>query len=310
MSTAIVQAARALTPTVTQYWLGPGPGRPPLQPAVPGQHVTLRVGPRVKTYTILSVRDGAYELAVRNRLRGDRRDRLSPSLYAGATVGISAPQGSFTAESRVPFTHFLAGGVGINPILAVLAGGRLRNWQLVHADRGGDEFPFLARVRSLAKEQNGTVVTVDTAVRGRPDWATIVAAFPAGSTIGVCGPAGMVTEVRAAVQRAPEPLHLITDGSAPGDVAGMPESVQVECVRTGVTFEAVQRQPLLDALNRNGVAVPSSCRQGICGTCEIEVRDGQVDHRDEVLTDEEKAESSYMLPCVSKSMGRRLVLNV
>ncbi|MFE0457892.1 flavin reductase family protein [Kitasatospora sp. NPDC058965] len=307
---ASVRAARTLTPTVTQYWLGGAPGGTPLPPARPGQHVTLRVGPRVKTFTILSVRDEGYELAVRNRSRGDRRDHLSPGLHVGAALRITAPKGQFTADSRTPFTHFLAGGVGINPILAVLAAGRLRDWQLVYVDRGADEFPFLDRVRQLAAEQHGTVRTVDTAAAGRPDWAAIVAAIPAGSTIGACGPAGMLGEVRAAVQQAPGPRQLITDGSAGGTGSELPDSVEVECVKTGVTFRAAQHQPLLDALNRNGVAVPSSCRQGICGTCEIEVRTGRIDHRDEVLTDEEKAESGYMLPCVSKSIGARLVLNV
>ncbi|WP_225978308.1 2Fe-2S iron-sulfur cluster-binding protein [Gandjariella thermophila] len=56
--------------------------------------------------------------------------------------------------------------------------------------------------------------------------------------------------------------------------------------------------------------MPSSCRRGICGTCEVEVRSGRVDHRDEVLTDQEKADSLYMLPCVSKSISPQLVLNV
>ncbi|GAA5014731.1 iron-sulfur cluster-binding domain-containing protein [Kitasatospora paranensis] len=310
MNTATVHAARALTPTVTQYWITASPGSPPLPAAVPGQHVTLRVGPRVKTFTVLALQDEGYELAVRNRHRGDRRDHLSPGLHVGAAIAVTAPDGRFTAESEAPFTHFLAGGVGINPVLAVLAGGRLRDWRLVYVDRGEAEFPFLEEIRQLAKEQDGTVVTVDTATLGRPDWDAIVGDIPAGSTIGVCGPTGMVAEVRSAVHRTSGARQLITDGATTGGVADMPASVEVECLRTGITFEAAQHQPLLDALNRNGVAVPSSCRQGICGTCEIEVRTGQIDHRDEVLTDQEKAESSYMLPCVSKSIGARLVLNV
>ncbi|MBT2479661.1 iron-sulfur cluster-binding domain-containing protein [Streptomyces sp. ISL-94] len=307
---ATVQAARALTPTVTQYWLTGAPGGAPLPAAVPGQHLTLRVGPRYKTYTVLASGEEGYELAVRNRDRGGRRDHLSPRLHVGAPVRVSAPGGHFTAEDATPFTHFAAGGVGINPVLAVLSGGRLRDWRLFYVDRGAEEFPFLERVQELAREQNGSVVTFDTAGQGRPDWDAVVAGIPVGSTVGVCGPAGMVAAVRDAVERAPGSRQLITDGSAAGTAGGMPPSVEVECVKTGITFEAAQHQPLLDALNRNGVGVPSSCRQGICGTCEVEVRTGRIDHRDEVLTDEEKAASSYMLPCVSKSIGTRLVLNV
>ncbi|WP_073917188.1 iron-sulfur cluster-binding domain-containing protein [Streptomyces sp. CB00455] len=309
MRAAIVQAARALTPTVTQYWLAQAPGGSPLPAAVPGQHVNLRVGPRFKTFTVLAAGEEGYELAIRNRHRGAPRDHLSPRMHVGAAVRVGDPAGHFTAQNLTPFTHFLAGGVGINPVLAVLADGRLRGWRLVYVDRGAQEFPFLGRLRRLAGEQDGSVVTVDTGTQGRPDWAEVVGGTPAGATIGVCGPAAMVTAVRAAVERAPGSRQMVTDAreAAAGD---MPHSVEVECVKTGITFQAPQHQPLLDALNRHGVVVPSSCRQGICGTCEIEVRTGQIDHRDEVLTDQEKAASSYMMPCVSKSISTRLVLNV
>ncbi|MFB7468966.1 2Fe-2S iron-sulfur cluster-binding protein [Streptomyces sp. NPDC056224] len=310
MKAAIVQAARALTPTVTQYWLTHPAGRPSLPAAVPGQHVTLRVGPRFKTFTVVAADEEGYELAVRNRHRGDQRDLLSPRLHVGAPVRVTAPGGHFTAESSTAFTHFVAGGVGINPILAVLAGGRLRGWRLVYVDRGQEEFPFLGRIEELAGEQGGSVVTVDTGTQGRPDWSDVVAGIPVGSTIGLCGPDAMVAAVRAAVDRAPGARYLVTDGSATRSADDTPPSVEVECVKTGITFEAAQHQPLLDALNRNGVTVPSSCRQGICGTCEVEVRTGRIDHRDEVLTEQEKAASSYMIPCVSKSMSTRLVLNV
>ncbi|MET9294335.1 iron-sulfur cluster-binding domain-containing protein [Streptomyces sp. NPDC003077] len=309
MRTAMVRAAHVLTPTVTRYWISPPPGGERLPVAVPGRHVTLRVGPRVKTFTVVAADEDGYELAIRNRHQGDRRDHLSPRLHVGAPVRVSAPSGRFTAEHSAPFTHFLAAGVGVNPVLAVLDGGRLRGWRLVYVDRGAAEFPFLGRLRELAREQDGTVVTLDTETEGRPDWAEVVTAIPVGAVIGVCGPPAMVAAVRAAVDEVPGARQLITDGPA-GGTADMPRAVEVECVKTGVTFEAAQHQPLLDALNRNGVAVPSSCRQGICGTCEVEVRAGRIDHRDEVLTDEEKAESGYMLPCVSKSIGRRLVLNV
>ncbi|MFF4870195.1 2Fe-2S iron-sulfur cluster-binding protein [Streptomyces sp. NPDC000961] len=309
MRTAMVRSAHALTPTVSRYLLTHPYGGEPLPAAEPGQHVTLRVGPRVKTFTVVATGPEGYELAVRNRHRGDRRDHLSPRLYAGAAVKVSAPAGRFTTGHPAAFTHFLAAGVGVNPVLAVLSGGRLRGWKLVYVDRGADEFPFLDRLRELARDQDGTVVTHDTATDGRPDWAAVVAAVPADGVVGVCGPPAMVAAVRTAVHEAPGERELIADGPASG-TAEVAESVEVECAKSGVTFEVTRHQPLLDALHRNGVAVPSSCRQGICGTCEIGVRAGRIDHRDEVLTDEEKAESGYMLPCVSRSIDRRLVLDV
>jgi ferredoxin-NADP reductase len=307
---AIVKAARVLTPTVTRYRIGTVPGRPALAAAVPGQHVTLGIGPRTKTFTVLAVEDGMYELAIRNRLRGDRRDVLSPRLFAGAPVRVGEPGGHFTAGHRVPFTHFLAAGVGVNPIVAVLAAGRVRGWRLTYVDRGEREFPFLARLRELAREQGGRVVTVDTGTRPRPDWAEAVAAIPAGSTIGACGPGAMVSAVRDAVMREPGKRRLVIDEPTTGPDYCVPEAVEVVCIRSGTTFLATGRTSLLEQLNERGVAVPSSCRRGLCGTCEVEVRSGRVDHRDEVLTEQEKADSAYILPCVSRSISPQLVLNV
>ncbi|MEU0739300.1 iron-sulfur cluster-binding domain-containing protein [Streptomyces sp. NPDC006134] len=310
MNKAVVQAARALTPTVTQYQLTHAPGAPRLPAAVPGQHVTLRVGPRLKTLTVVAADDEGYRLAVRERRRDDRRGPLAARLHVGAAVGVTAPAGRFTADTPVPFTHFLAGGVGINPVLAVLAGGRLRNWHLLYVDRGTEEFPFLATIRELAREQGGVVTVHDTAAQGRPDWADVVARIPAGGAVGVCGPQAMVAAVRDAADGAPGRRELIADGPVPAAAGDVPATVEVQCVKSGVSFQAAQNRPLLDELRRNGVSVPSSCRQGICGTCEIEVRSGRIDHRDDVLTEQEKAESDYMIACVSKSIGTRLVLDV
>ncbi len=308
MNEAIVKAARVLTPTVTRYWITGVPGGRSLAVAVPGQHVTLGIGPRMKTFTVLAVEDGTYELAVRNRIRGDRRDVLSPRLFAGAPVRVSEPGGHFTAGRGVPFTHFLAAGVGVNPIVAMLAAGRVRGWRLTYVDRGEREFPFLGRLRELAREQGGRVVTIDTDTRPRPDWAEVVAGIPVGSTIGACGPAAMISAVRDAVTRAPGKRRLVVDEPATG--GDLPEAVEVVCTRSGTTFQASGRSSLLEQLNEHGVAVPSSCRQGICGTCEVEVRSGRVDHRDEVLTAQEKADCAYILPCVSRSISAQLVLNV
>ncbi|WP_394617342.1 2Fe-2S iron-sulfur cluster-binding protein [Lentzea sp. JNUCC 0626] len=132
---------------------------------------------------------------------------------------------------------------------------------------------------------------------------------PAGSTIGACGPAAMIGEVRAAFGSSPSQQSLVIDAPATS-ASDLPEIAEIVCAKSGRTFQADQHSSLLDQLNGHGVVVPSSCLQGICGTCEVEVRSGRVDHRDEVLTDEERAGNGYMLPCVSRPASRQLVLNV
>lgn len=78
----------------------------------------------------------------------------------------------------------------------------------------------------------------------------------------------------------------------------------------GLEIEVAPGESILDTLEMEGVIVPSVCREGICGTCECAVLEGDVDHRDQVLTPEERAGNQVMMVCVSRARGNRLVLDL
>ena len=84
----------------------------------------------------------------------------------------------------------------------------------------------------------------------------------------------------------------------------------VRLAQRGTEFEIAAGESILDTLEMEGVVVPSVCREGICGTCECAVLEGEVDHRDQVLTDEERAGGQIMMVCVSRARGDRLVLDL
>lgn len=90
----------------------------------------------------------------------------------------------------------------------------------------------------------------------------------------------------------------------------MNEAFEVELAKTGVTVTVPPGTSVLEAVEEAGVKVPTSCREGTCGTCETDVLEGVVDHRDSVLTSEEQAVHDTMMVCVSLAAGTRLVLGL
>lgn len=84
----------------------------------------------------------------------------------------------------------------------------------------------------------------------------------------------------------------------------------VRLAQRGLEIEVAPGESILDTLEMEGVIVPSVCREGICGTCECAVLEGEIDHRDQVLTPEERAGNQVMMVCVSRARGDRLVLDL
>ena len=92
--------------------------------------------------------------------------------------------------------------------------------------------------------------------------------------------------------------------------AGPAEAFEVELARSGLTLTVTADRSVLETLEEAGVAVDFSCREGTCGTCETDVLDGRPDHRDSLLTEDERAAGDTMLICVSRSCEPRLVLDL
>jgi tetrachlorobenzoquinone reductase len=87
-------------------------------------------------------------------------------------------------------------------------------------------------------------------------------------------------------------------------------SFQVILERTGKTFDIPADTTILEVLELEGIAVPSSCQQGVCGTCETKVLAGEIDHRDMVLTAYEKSSGQSMMICCSRAKGAMLTLDL
>lgn len=279
----------------------------------PGSHVALRLPDGlVREYSLCSAPEDSSRWTVAvlraEKSRGGSsyvHDRLS----IGAEIEVDGPRNAFSIDSDAAHHILIAGGVGITPIVAMMR--RLesegRSWHMLYAGRSR---PSMAFVDEVSAHSASAIVHADDERGGLPDLRALFAGAPAGSVAYCCGPAALLDAVAEVLppeiplrsERFAAPVVQVdTDGDTAFDVV---------LDRTGQRIPVPADISVLDALADAGVEVPSSCTEGICGTCEVGVVKGDLDHRDFVLTDTEHASGHTMLPCVSRCRSAELVLDL
>jgi ferredoxin len=200
--------------------------------------------------------------------------------------------------------RFIAGGIGITPILPMLSlAQRLGvDWSMIYVGRSAESIPFLDELRRF-----GDRVQIRTDdVNGLPCADDLLGECRSGTTVYACGPAPMLTAIRQRlIGRDDVELHF-ERFAAPPVVDGEPFTASVASATVSVAAD----ETLLAALQRAGVDAPYSCQQGFCGTCRIRVLNGGVQHRDTLLTEPER-DAGMMLSCVSRApAGGHLTLEI
>jgi ferredoxin-NADP reductase len=256
----------------------------------------------------------AYRIAVRRIPDGGGGSIEMHSLRVGSSVMTHGPRNAFPLTvpgygSPTQRFRFIAGGIGITPILPMLGlAARLGvDWSMVYAGRSRDSLPFLDEV---ARFGDRVQIRTDD-VSGVPRASELLGECPDGTAVYACGPAPMLTAIRAQLaDRHNVELHF-ERFAAPPVVDGTEFTVAIGS--TGQTLCVGADETLLAALGRAGVHAPYSCQQGFCGTCRtrvLGVRDGAVDHRDTLLTYPER-DSGMMLICISRAAeGAQLTLDL
>jgi ferredoxin-NADP reductase len=280
----------------------------------PGSHIDIHLpSGLVRQYSLCGDPDtqGSYRVAVRRIPDGGGGSIEMHDLTLGATVTTHGPRNAFPLTvpgygSPARQVRFVAGGIGITPILPMLGLAQRRgiDWSMVYAGRSRDSLPFVEQVRAF-----GDRVTIRTDdVSGLPTADELLGDCADGTAAYACGPAPMLTAIRSTLAgRDGVELHF-ERFAAPPVVDGREFSVSV--ASTGQSVRVAADETLLSALNRVGVHAPYSCQQGFCGTCRTRVLGGAVDHRDTLLTDPER-EDGMMLACVSRAAeGSHLTLDL
>ncbi len=254
----------------------------------------------------------AYRIAVR-RIPGGGGGSIEvhDALPVGATVTTSGPRNAFPLTvpgygSPARRLRFIAGGIGITPILPMLTvAARLGvEWSMVYTGRSRESLPFIGEL-----DRFGDRIEIRTDDRfGVPTAEDLLGDCPDATAVYACGPAPMLTAVRTKLAgRADVELHF-ERFAAPPVLDGT--EFEVTVVSSGATVRVSADETLLSALRRSNVATSYSCQQGFCGTCRTRVLDGEVDHRDTLLTIPER-DSGMMLVCISRAApGSRLTLEL
>jgi len=289
------------------------PSGAPLPPWEPGAHIDLRFANGVeRQYSLCSdPADGsAWRIAVlaESPSRGGSR-YVHRSLRVGDLVASSAPVNHFALVPADEYV-FVAGGIGITPILPMAADAARRGaaWRLAYLGSTGGRMAFLG-AGPLA---DGAAVRIVQGDRdGRLDLDAWIGVPGPGTAVYACGPERMLDGLEQLSAGWPRgALHLErfqpkTFGESQGA-----ESFEVVASRSDLVVTVDRGCSILEMLESAGIGVPSSCLEGVCGTCETAVIDGAPEHRDSILTPDERESNETMMICVSRSLGDRLVLDI
>lgn len=295
----------------------------PLDPATTlpaftaGAHIDVHLpGGLLRSYSLLNDPQETRRYCIGVNLdahsRGGSR-HMHEQLRTGAVLSISTPRNLFAMDESSPFNVFIAGGIGITPMLSMIARSQALGtpWRLHYAARTREHAGFLD-VLARHQGQPGTDVQLnfDQESGGRMlDLNAVVAAMPPGAHVYACGPAPMLQAYEQATASLP-PERVHREYFAAQEAAATEGSYTVTLARSQRTLQIHPGQTLLDGLIAIGAEPTFSCQQGICGTCEVRVLEGTPDHRDMVLTEAEQAANDRMMVCCSGAKSTRLVLDL
>lgn len=280
----------------------------------PGAHIDLDLGPDlVRQYSMCGDPADRHRWQVGVLLEPDSRGGsrfLHEKLAVGQTVHVRGPRNHFALEPAKAYI-FVAGGIGITPIVPMVAAAEAAGaqWRLVYGGRTRASMAFVAelvhrygdKVEIRPQDETGLLPLGD--ILGAPDVDTL---------IYCCGPEALLNAVEDRSRGRWHPGTLHVERFAPKEI-GEPvlhEAFEVELAVSGLVLMVPPEKSILQVVEEAGVHVLSSCTEGTCGTCETAVLEGVPDHRDSLLTDEERAANDTMMICVSRSCTPRLVVEL
>jgi phthalate 4,5-dioxygenase reductase subunit len=276
-----------------------------------GAHVQVRVpNGLIRKYSLCNdpAERDRYVIAVKREVPGrGGSESMIRDVAEGSAVPVSAPANNFALTKSPAGYLFVAGGIGITPIMAMIrqlmaAGGRFR---LCYCTRTAAATAF--RDELAAPGLRGKVkIHHDGGDLAKALDLWPIVEKPQGH-LYCCGPRGLMQTVRDMTGHwSPSAVHFeaFTDAAEakPDD-----KPFTVRLARTGETIEVPVGITILEALRDHGLDVPSSCESGTCGTCRTRLVSGEADHRDLVLADDERA--GNIMVCVSRARSDELVID-
>ena len=233
------------------------------------------------------------------------------AIRAGMQLKISAPRNNFPLDPQAESFLFIAGGIGVTPIMAMVRWcvANRKQWRLIYAARSRQRTAFYEELCALGRDcihfhfddERGQVLDASQAIS---EWVE-------GERIYCCGPDPLMHAVKSLTEHLPSGAVRFEWFTAPQVDEDLPsDSFEVELVRSNKKLLVPGDKSILEVLEENGFDIPFSCREGLCGTCVTNVCSGEPDHRDFVLSDEERESGKLMTVCCSRSRSPVLALDL
>ena len=289
----------------------------PLPPFEAGAHIDLYLpNGLIRQYSLCNDprERHRYRIAVlRDAASRGGSQAVHELLRIGQRLSIGAPRNLFALDEQAPRSLLLAGGIGITPLLSMAW--RLHalgaDFELHQCVRSAKLAAFAERLAAVPFATHTHLHRDDGDAAQKLDLPALLAAEPAGSQLYVCGPNGFmeyVLETARAQGWAEERLHREYFAAPEAESGGGAFTLRI--ASSGLELQVPEDRTALEVLEDAGFDIPVSCGQGICGTCLTRVVDGQPEHRDLFLSDEEKARNDQFTPCCSRSRSACLVVDL
>lgn len=284
----------------------------PLPPWDAGAHVDVVIdGVHERQYSLCGDPQDrtAWRIGVLREENGRGTSRyLHDTLAVGDVVQLRGPRNNFPLEAASSYL-FIAGGIGITPILAMIRSAESAgaNWRLVYGGRHRDSMGFLKELT----EYGDTVTVHPQNEYGHLDLEALLGTPALDTLVYCCGPEPLLAAVEDRCSTWPS--HALKVERFSAKALSEPQQTtafDVVLDRTGTTLTVPGDRSILDVVREAGVTVLSSCAEGICGSCQTRVLGGVPDHRDSVLDDDERNDGDWMMVCVSRSLTPRIVLDL
>lgn len=289
-----------------------------LPPFSAGSHIDVSVpGGLTRQYSLCNAANERhrYEIAVLKIHDGRGGSRAMHDLVQeGHEIMISAPKNHFPLARESHGSLLLAGGIGITPLLSMaeqLSAIDLP-FELHYCTRSAERTAFRDRIMSSRFAHSATLYYSDGVIEQRINFKNLLDSPRKGFHVYTCGPRGFIDAALATARQqgwSENQLHYEHFKGAPIALS-TDESFDVKLANSGRVIRVESQQSVVSALAACGIQIPTSCEQGVCGTCLTRILEGEPDHRDSFLMPDEHAANDHFLPCCSRSKSARLVLDL
>ena len=311
-----VAAVRSVAQDIAAWDLVAIDGRP-LAPFSPGSHIDVHVpNGLIRQYSLCSDPADAsrYTIAIKREDAGRGGSlTMHQRVEEGDTLAIAGPRNLFplaaeSGDAANGHSLFIAGGIGITPIFAMIRwlAARGQDWELHYCARSERHAAFHSELQTLGRDCVHTYFSETPLL----DVSALLATPRDSTDVYCCGPQPLMQAVKDATAGWPtERVHF--EWFAAPDVQHAPnQAFEVELAKSGRVLTIPPDQSILSVLRSEGIVVASACEEGVCGTCETRVLAGQPEHRDMLLSEAERAANGSMMICVSRACSARIVLDL